>query len=354
MAERLGQRLAEEYPELDVVAGSFRKRELADAVRRPRGGNGAAVLTGGGEYEFARIHSAGGTRAFLPIMHGCDNFCTYCIVPYVRGREVSRDPREILDEISALEARGVREITLLGQNVNSYNHAGGVGATTFPALLRQISRAVKSVRRVRFLTSHPRDLSGETIQALAEHPVFCRHIHLPVQSGSDPILEKMNRGYTSRQYLDLVERIRASLTGVSLTTDILIGFPGETDEDFQATLQLMGRAGFDDAFMYYFNPREGTPASRMGGQLSEGVKLERLAAIIEAQRAIGARRLATRIGSEVEVLVEGVSKKDKGELLSRTEWDGMAVFPGSPALIGEFVRVRLASLSGNTFRARPC
>jgi tRNA-2-methylthio-N6-dimethylallyladenosine synthase len=353
MAERLGERISADFPEVDVVAGTFRKRELADAVRRPRRGGGPTVLTGGGEYEFAAMHSAAGMGAFLPIMHGCDNFCSYCIVPFVRGREVSRSPQEVLRELGSLEERGVREVTLLGQNVNSYRFSDESGVTDFPALLTLIAGRVRSIRRVRFLTSHPKDLSDATIRVLAAHRVFCRHIHLPVQSGSDSVLERMNRGYTARGYLALVDRIRASLTGASLSTDILIGFPGETEADVQDTLRLMERAGFEDAFTYYFNPREGTPACSMADQLPGGVKLARLAAVIETQRAIAARRLTERLGSEVEVLVEGVSRKSERELLSRTEWDGMVVFPGSPSLVGSFARVRLTCLSGNTFRGQP-
>jgi tRNA-2-methylthio-N6-dimethylallyladenosine synthase len=350
MAERLGERISADFPEVDVVAGNFRKRELAEAVRRSRGEPRPAVLSGG-EYEFAPLHSSGGTSAFVPIMQGCDNFCTYCIVPYVRGPEVSRSPGEILTELRTLEERGVREVTLLGQNVNSYRFAQG--PLDFPGLIRLVTASVSRIRWVRFLTSHPRDFDPRTLAALAESPVFCRHIHLPVQSGSDAVLSAMNRGYTAGHYRELVEKLRGVLTGVSLTTDILIWFPGESEQDFLATLDLMKSVEFDDAFMYYYNPREGTPAFCMEDQLPEGVRLERLAVVIELQRKIGARRLAARIGSEAEVLVEGVSRNDEREVLSRTEWDGMAVFPGDSSLAGTFVKVRLTGLSGNTLRAEP-
>ncbi len=352
MAERLRSGIAAEFPEVDVVAGTFRKRDLVAAVRESERERERVVLTGGEEYSFAKVHCAGGFKAFVPIMHGCDNFCTYCIVPYVRGREVSRDPDEILAEIRSLESKGVREITLLGQNVNSYHFQARPPAVGFARLLRIISRSVSGIHWVRFLTSHPRDLTQEIIEEIGENPLFCRHIHLPIQSGSSRILQAMNRGYTKEEYLRLVEGIRKALRGVSITTDILIGFPGETEEDFMQTLDLMERVGFDDAFMYYFNPREGTPAFDMERQLASEVKLERLARVIETQRRIVDRRMAERLGNEVEVLVEGISKKNDGELLARTEWDGMAVFPGPLSLIGSFARIRLEGQSGSTFRGR--
>jgi tRNA-2-methylthio-N6-dimethylallyladenosine synthase len=213
-----------------------------------------------------------------------------------------------------------------------------------------IAGRARNVRRVRFLTSHPRDLSDATIRVLAEHPLFCRHIHLPVQSGSDRLLRMMNRGYTSGQYLDLVERIRASLTGVSLTTDILIGFPGETEEDFLLTLELMEQVRFDDAFTYRYNPREGTRAFQMPDDVPGAVKQRRLAEVIRLQRRLSAERRRERLGAEVTVLVEAPSRRGGGQLLARTEGDETVVFPGSPRLIGHFTRVHLQELAGHTFR----
>jgi tRNA-2-methylthio-N6-dimethylallyladenosine synthase len=353
MAERLGERLVSDFPEIDVVAGTFGKRMLVDAVRRAAGGEAHCVLTGGDGYEFAERHSAAGFKAFVPIMHGCNNFCSYCIVPYVRGREVSRPLVKILQEISGLDTRGALEITLLGQNVNSYRYSSGNEEISFPALLRAVSRNVRGIRRVRFLTSHPRDLSDSIIDAVASDPLFCRSIHLPLQSGSTRILREMNRGYSAEDFLALVGRIRTALTGVALTTDILIGFPGETEEDFHETLDLMECVGFDDAFMYHYNPREGTTAYTRPDTVGEEIKLARLARVIEVQKRITARRMAERLGNEVEVLVEGVSKRDGGELLSRTEWDSMAVFPGGSSRVGSYAKVRLQSVKGCTFRALP-
>jgi tRNA-2-methylthio-N6-dimethylallyladenosine synthase len=351
MAERLKEKIIDEHPEVDVVVGTFNKRELLKAVGTAESRREHVVAADENEYAFARLHSSGGIKAFVPIMHGCDNWCSYCIVPSVRGPEVSRDPAEVLEEISLLAARGTREMTLLGQNVNSYRWADSGRILTFPGLLRLISAQSGPIRWLRFLTSHPKDLSNELLQAMTELPLCCRHVHLPLQSGSSRVLGLMNRGYTAEQYTLLVRRIRESLTGVSLTTDILTGFPGETEADFIETLDVMKDIGFDDAFMYYYNPRVGTPAISLPGALPEEVKLERLSRVIETQRAMGRRRALERIGSEVEVLVEGVSKKEKGELLARTEWDAMVVFRGEVSRIGRFAHVRLASLAGSTFKA---
>jgi tRNA-2-methylthio-N6-dimethylallyladenosine synthase len=346
MGERQSGELSKDFPEIDVIAGTFRKREFARAVRKSEESGERIILSGGDAYLFSPLHSTGGFKAFIPIMHGCDNFCSYCIVPMVRGREVSRDPDEILKELGTLESRGVVEITLLGQNVNSYRH----GDTTFAALLRRVAAALTMARWVRFLTSHPRDFSDELVEIMAGESRFCRHIHLPVQSGSDSMLSAMNRGYTVERYERLVERIRSVLTGVSISTDILIGFPGETERDFNDTLGLMERVGFDDAFMYYYNPREGTPAFTLENQMSEQIKLGRLSRVIEAQKRISEARMERRVGDEVDVLVESVSKKNPGELLARTQWDGMAVFPASPSLIGTIARIRLDGRRGSTLR----
>jgi len=352
MAERLKERVIDEHPEIDVVVGTFNKKDLVGAVRKARTGKTRVVSALGTSYEFAESHSTSGIKAFVPIMHGCNNWCTYCVVPSVRGPEVSRAPDGIFSEIRSLEGRGVREVTLLGQNVNSYLWRTSTGFLSFPELLKRVAELTLSIRWLRFLTSHPKDLSDELLDVMVRTPVLCRHIHLPLQSGSTHILGLMNRGYTSEQYLALVRRIRAALSAVSLTTDILIGFPGESEEDFMQTLEVMREARFDDAFTYHYNPREGTRAFTMPDAVAGDVQRRRLDKVIETQRAIGQGRAAERIGNEVDVLVEGVSKKDPGELLARTEWDAMVVFPGHRSRVGEFQRVRLVSISGSTFRAR--
>jgi tRNA-2-methylthio-N6-dimethylallyladenosine synthase len=353
MAERLKDRILDEHPEIDVVVGTFSKNELLEAVGRAERGSSPVVAVSGRDYDFAPVHSTGGIKAFVPIMHGCDNRCAYCIVPEVRGPEVSRPPDEVLGELRLLEERGTLEVTLIGQNVNSYRWVSWGEKVDFPGLLRRVVSTVSSIRWVRFLTSHPKDLSTELLAVMAEHRALCRHVHLPLQSGSTDVLRRMNRGYSADEYRERVARIRAALTGVSITTDILIGFPGETESEFGDTLRIMEEIGFDDAFTYYYNPREGTAAYTMEGALPDEVKLERLSRAIGLQQVVRMRKARERIGREVEVLVEGVSKKNRKELLGRTEWDAMVVFPGDSSLIGQFVRARVSSLSGSTFRAVP-
>ncbi len=285
-------------------------------------------------------------------MHGCNNFCSYCIVPYVRGREVSRNPNEIFRELETVKERGVKEVTLLGQNVNSYRYEGPEGTMDFPSLLREIVHRYPGLPWIRFLTSHPKDLSEEVIDCLATYPQLCKHLHLPVQHGSNRILHLMNRKYTRETYLNLVDRLRTRIPSISLTTDILIGFPGETEEDFQATLDLIETVRFDDAFTYYYNPREGTAAYKLPDDVPLEVKLERLQTVIDLQRRIGRENKKKRIHSKVKVLVEEVSKMKSTELLARTERDEMVVLPGPPDWIGTFREVELLSLKGNTFRGK--
>ncbi|UCF97128.1 MAG: tRNA (N6-isopentenyl adenosine(37)-C2)-methylthiotransferase MiaB [Spirochaetaceae bacterium] len=375
MSERLKEEVLNEAPHVDLLVGNFQKHRLVDVLERedevPAGSPGdelpfarrarqEAQLVDPGEYRFAERHSLSGFQAFVPIMHGCNNFCTYCIVPYVRGSEVSRSPETILAEIHRLQSpsdlseQAVREITLLGQNVNSYRYRDQGGATvSFPALLRTILPELRYRTWLRFLTSHPKDMSGELIELIAAEPALCRHIHLPVQHGSDRILEAMGRKYTRSRYLDLVELIRKTIPEVSLTTDILIGFPGESEEDFRLILELMEQVRFEDAFTYRYNPREGTKAFELGDDVPEAVKQERLRQVIDLQRQITRYGKKRKIGKVVEVLIEGVSKKNPEELLARTEGDDMVVFPGSPQRIGRFIRVRLDTLQGSTFRAVP-
>jgi len=369
MAERMKLEIKERQSAVDYVIGTFQKQAFGlvlDAVEqgRPRGDIDESPA-----FVFAASHyEPGSFRAFVPIMHGCDNFCAYCIVPHIRGREISRRPSAVLAEIAALEDSGVREVTLLGQNVNSYRWSGEPGvagpdgaALDFPALLRLISSflgerssgagGARGIRWARFLTSHPKDLSDEVIGVLAEDPLYCRHVHLCVQSGSDAVLRAMNRKYTRQSYLDLVGRMRAAIPGLSLSTDVLVGFPGETEEDLDLTLGLMASVGFSYSYMYHYNPREGTPAASMPGRIPEKVKRDRLTRVIELQKAMTAALMESRLGSVEEVLIEGPSRRSKAELLARTQADEMVVFPAPASRVGSFARVRLVGLSGNTFKA---
>jgi len=354
MAERLKERMKIKAPNIDYVLGTFQKAAfgiLLDAVGNSRQ---VDVLEETPQFIFAPSHhEAGSFSSFIPIMHGCNNFCSYCIVPYVRGREISRNPQAIESEVLSLAGTGVREITLLGQNVNSYAWNGDGGSLDFAGLLSRVaSTARKSgIGRIRFVSSHPKDLSPSTMDVIAQDDVFARHIHLCVQHGSDRILDAMNRGYSSTDYLKLVESIRSRIPEVTLSTDILVGFPGETEEDVEATLALMEKVRFAYAFMYHFNPREGTKAADMPGQLSDAIKKERLARIIELQRRITRDTMRGMIGIEAIALIESISKRDSHEVLARTDQDMMVVFRAPSDRIGTFARVRLLSVRGNTFKA---
>jgi len=379
MAERMKSEIKTRQPAVDYVVGTFQKQAFGlvlDAVEQSAASGRPPLLDIDESPAFvfaSSYYEPGSFRSFVPIMHGCDNFCSYCIVPYIRGREISRSPSAILAEIASLEDSGVREITLLGQNVNSYSWRGGVAkqaaaneaaggedvdrdSCDFPALLRLISNTLRGrgrggVRWVRFLTSHPKDLCDEVIAVLAEDSLFCKHVHLCVQSGSDAVLKAMNRSYTRETYLRLVERMRAAIPGLSLSTDILVGFPGETEEDLELTLSLMREVGYSYSYMYHYNPREGTPAATMPGRIAEGVKRARLARVIETQKGLTKSLMESRLGSVEEALIEAVSRRKSSELLARTQRDEMVVFSAPAARVGSFARLRLASLSGNTFKA---
>ena len=374
MAERLKVELRKKEPAIDLVVGNFEKEQLPDLIENFNNNQSDTTQTphttstasspGEEEYEspeekpfhFQDSHQREKDfHAFVPIMHGCDNFCTYCIVPHVRGREISRSPQDISRELQGLEANGVKEITLLGQNVNSYSYdRDATDSVTwqykFPDILKEILDQLDSIEWVRFLTSHPKDIPQRLIQMIATEPRLCSHIHLPVQHGSSSVLKRMNRKYTRDDYLQLVTQIRSSIDEPALTTDIMIGFPGETEADFQATLDLMREVEFDDAFMYYFNPRSGTPAADFEGQIDHQTKLDRLSEIIALQKEISRTKREKRVGKEERVLVESPSKKNPRELLARTERDHMVVFPGNSSLIGQFVKVRIDSMVGNTLK----
>lgn len=354
MAERLKERMKLKAPNIDYVIGTFQKSAfsiLLDAIENSRP---VEVLEETPQFIFAPSHhETGSFSSYIPIMHGCNNFCSYCIVPYVRGREISRNPLAIEAEILSLAGTGVREITLLGQNVNSYAWNGDGEPLDFAGLLSKtaITARKAGIGRIRFVSSHPKDLSPTTMDVIAENDVFARHIHLCVQHGSDRILAAMNRGYSSADYLKLVDLIRSRIPELTLSTDILVGFPGETEEDVEATLALMEKVRFAYAFMYHFNPREGTKAAVLPGQLPDTVKKERLARVIELQRRITRDTMSGMIGVEAIALVESVSKRDSGEVLARTDQDMMVVFRAGSDRIGTFAKLRLLSVRGNTFKA---
>ena len=286
---------------------------------------------------------------FVSIMRGCNNFCTYCIVPYTRGRERSRDLESILNEVSDLQAKGFKEVTLLGQNVNSYRFMRPDGTVvTFPQLLRTVARAVPDMR-IRFSTSHPKDMSDETLQVIADEPNVCRHIHLPVQSGSSRILKLMNRKYDREWYLERVAAIRRIIPDCGLSTDIFSGFHSETEEDHQLSLSLMEECQYDSAFMFKYSERPGTYASKhLPDDIPEEVKIRRLNEIIALQNRLSAEANARCVGHEYEVLVEGTSKRSREQLFGRTEQNRVVVFDRGTHRVGDLVKVRIVSCSSAT------
>lgn len=288
---------------------------------------------------------------FVSIMRGCNNFCTYCIVPYTRGRERSRDVESILKEVDDLVSKGYKEITLLGQNVNSYLYEKSDGEiVTFPMLLRIVAEAAPSVR-IRFTTSHPKDMSDETLQVIADVPNVCRHIHLPVQSGSTRILKLMNRKYTREWYLERVLAIRRIIPDCGLSTDIFSGFHSETEEDHQLSLSLMEECGYDSAFMFKYSERPGTYASKnLPDDVPEEVKIRRLNEIIALQNRLSAASSVHCIGRTYEVLVEGVSKRSRDQLFGRTEQNRVVVFDRGNHRIGDFVKVKITESGSATLK----
>ncbi len=277
--------------------------------------------------------------AFVPVIRGCDNFCSYCNVPYVRGREKSRSPKNILKEIEGLSHQGYKEVTLLGQNVNSYGR-GLERKIDFADLLGFVDQ-IESLSRIRFTTSHPKDLSDKLIKRMAELDKVCEHLHLPIQSGSNRILSRMNRGYTREEYKCLVDKLHQIIPQISLTTDIIVGFPGETEKDFEDTLDLVKEIGFDGAFTFCYSPLAGTKAAEFKERVTQEVSKERLRKLIEVQQGITLERNKPLIGQNLEVLVEGISKKSPYELEGRTWGNKIVIFKGKENLIGELISLRI-------------
>ena len=346
MAERVKDDLLENH-HADLVAGPDAYLSLPDLIAQAETGHKAIniELSTSETYKDVvpqRLHGAriGG---FVSIMRGCNNFCHYCIVPYTRGRERSRDVESILREVRDLRDRGFKEVTLLGQNVNSYD--GGIG---FPNLLRRVAEEAPGMR-VRFTTSHPKDMSDETLQVIAEMPNVCKHIHLPVQSGSDRILKLMNRKYTREWYLDRVAAIRRIIPDCGLSTDIFVGYHSETEEDHQLSLSLMRKVGYDSAFMFKYSERPGTYASKhLPDDVPEEEKIRRLNELIALQTDISAQQNKKDEGKEFDVLIEGFSKRSREQLMGRTEQNKAVVMPKAGHHIGETVKVRITGSTSAT------
>ena len=277
--------------------------------------------------------------AKIPIMYGCNNFCTYCIVPYVRGRERSRSAERILDEVRDVAKMGYKEVMLLGQNVNSYGNDLTDGLT-FTQLLREVCK-VDGIERVRFMTSHPKDISDELITAMAEEEKICNQLHLPVQSGSDRILKLMNRKYTSGQYLDIIKKVKTAIPDIVLTTDIIVGFPGETNEDFERTIDILKEVEYDTIFSFIYSKRVGTPAAEMEDCLTQEEKHKNFDRMLEVQNEISARKNKEYEGTVQKILVEGVSKNNENTLTGRTEGGKVVNFAGDMSLLGQMVNVKI-------------
>ena len=354
MAERVKEELIENH-HVDVVAGPDAYLSLPDLIAQVELGHKAinVELSVTETYKDVIPQRVCGSHisGFVSIMRGCNNFCHYCIVPYTRGRERSRDVESILNEVRDLKKRGYKEVTLLGQNVNSYLHEGADGkAVSFPELLRLVAREADGMR-VRFTTSHPKDMSDDTLRVIAEEPNVCRHIHLPVQSGSNRILKLMNRKYTREWYLDRVAAIRRIVPDCGLSTDIFSGYCSETEEDHQMSLSLMRECAYDSAFMFKYSERPGTYASKhLPDDVPEDVKVRRLNDLIALQNELSAESNRRCEGRVYEVLVEGVSKRSKEQLFGHTEQNKVVVFDRGKYHVGDFVKVRVNGSSSATLK----
>jgi tRNA-2-methylthio-N6-dimethylallyladenosine synthase len=334
---------------VDIVAGpdSYKRLPLLIASVRETGEKGFDFSLS--EYEtYSDIapQRVPGVNAWVAIMRGCDNFCTFCVVPYTRGRERSRDPQNVVAEVHRIAAEGFKQVTLLGQNVNSYRHEH----YDFADLMQMVAE-VPDIRRVRFTSPHPKDFPRKLLRTMASHPKLCKHIHLPLQAGSDSVLERMSRTYTKQEFLDLVAEIRDVIPEASLTTDVICGFCGETEEDFEETLEVMRRVEFDSAFTFKYSERKHTIAARkFKDDVPEGIKAQRLARLIELQREISKQRNVAEIGKVYEVLVEEPSKKNPNEWLGRTDQNKGVVFFEESVKPGDFARVRVNAAGTNTLR----
>ncbi len=334
----------EKYPYVDIVLGTNnlnmldtaltkvlanpkRKQYLIDPNDRPE------II------EDERVYRTSGTNAWLNIMYGCNNFCTYCIVPYVRGRERSRSMEAIIAEFKSLVKQGYKEITLLGQNVNSYGNDLKDGKSTFAALLSELDK-VEGKYRIRFMTSHPKDLSDEVIDIIANGTHLCHYIHLPIQSGSNKILQKMNRHYTREYYLDRIAAIKAKIPDCGITTDLMVGFPYEEEEDFMDTVDIVRRVGYSSAFTFIYSMRQGTPAATWP-QIPEEVSKDRIMRLIKEQNAMTKKLSKEYEGNTYEVLVEDTVEKKPGYVCGRTDFGRLVTFEGEPSLVGQFVNVKI-------------
>ena len=374
MAQRLGPSLLEKAPYVELVMGPDAYRQLPEVLQQLRpapataaplaaralpviNGKASALQSKGvarldfepeENYEGIRVQRTSGVSAWVPVQRGCNYRCTYCIVPYTRGSEKNREPQQVLSEVREIAEQGIPEVVLLGQTVNSYEH----GDWNFARLLREVAR-VDGIRRVRFTSPHPNDFTPDLVDVMAEEPAVCKQLHLPAQSGHNRTLKRMLRRYTVESYLEKVDMVRAAIPQIALSTDIIVAFPGETDEEYQATLDLMRTVRFDDAYLYKYSLRDGTPATRLPRAefIPEDVAQQRLEQLIALHRSIQAEINRAAVGSIVEVLVERLARS-AGDVLGRTGTNKVVAFPADAALIGSFADVTLTSTTGATFLGR--
>ena len=341
MAQKEGDNLMRRAPHIDFVLGTGKVQELARIIGEIQAEHSTVVDVALSDSEIAEnlpVARGGKFSAWVPIMYGCNNYCTYCIVPYVRGRERSRAPEEVVAEVRRAVAEGCCEVTLLGQNVNSYGKDHK--AADFADLLRMVDE-VEGIRRVRFMTSHPKDISDKLIDTIKSGTHICEHIHLPVQYGSSRILKAMNRGYTVEKYRERALRVREALPDASLTTDLIVGFPGETEEDFAEMLAFLREMRYDSAYTFLYSKRSGTPAATMESQVPDDVKHARLSLLMEEQNTISREINDRLLGTQFEVMVEGASKNDPAVWSGRTRTNKIVLFPHGAEQEGDFVQVRI-------------
>lgn len=341
MAQRMGKRLIEEYSGIDYVVGVDQYAELPQILRTDSGHtldfNVHELYN-----DITPIH-ANNKCGFVTISRGCDNYCTYCIVPHVRGRERSRPHQEILKEVRFAVSKGIKDITLLGQNVNSYSD----GDISFPILLDMVNE-IDDLFRIRFVTSHPKDLSLDLIMSMQKNHKVCEHIHLPLQSGSSEVLKRMNRQYSIVDYISKVESLRKTIPNVSITTDLIVGFPGETESQFKETLKVVQEVKFDYSFCFKYSPRSGTKAAEYVDQVEESIRLERLQILIDLQRDITLKKFKGMIGMPVEIYVESLSKKNSSHVSGKTRDNKVAVVSGDYSLIGTLVQAKVVGATAGT------
>ncbi len=359
LAQQCGERLFRRAPYVNLVFGTHQIHRLPEMVGDLEQSGGRIVETGFCDrvrsLDIPAQPTTGAVSTYVTIMQGCNNFCAYCVVPHLRGREESRPMAEILREVEALAGQGIREVTLLGQNVNSYGRTLPAG-NDFTELIRAIGE-VPGIERIRFTTSHPKDLSPRLIACFGGLDSLCEHIHLPVQSGSDRVLRRMNRGYTVEAYLGKMASLRRSCPGIAITSDVIVGFPGESEEDFQQTLGLMREIRFDNLFSFQYSERKGTAAAGMDNPVSDEVKRERLRTLQALQEEHTLQKNRACVGKREEILVEGMSRDRLEDMMGRTRGNRIVNFPGTTDLIGKIISVRIVdaflhSLRGETEKPR--